>query len=310
MMKDKLMSLVRRSLLLFLLPVLSGCTLDVLDPRGPVGRLSRNIIVIELGIMLCIVIPVIVMTLWFAYKYRETNPNAAYLPDWNHSLKIEVAVWGIPAVAVAILGALAIWSSYVLDPYRPLSPSEGSGRQPLNVEVVALNWKWLFIYPDQGIATINQLAVPVNTPINFRITSDTVMTSFFIPRLGSQIYAMAGMQTQLHLLASTPGDYRGEAAHYSGKGFSDMKFRTLVMKADDFNDWVAKVKSGSATLDAGDYQQVAAYEEAAPVRYFAHVQPNLFDGIVAKYNDGMVIDKSTGQVMHMHSAVSDMKMKE
>ncbi|GBR28859.1 cytochrome o ubiquinol oxidase subunit II [Kozakia baliensis NRIC 0488] len=290
--------------------MLSGCTLDLLDPRGPVGLENRNVILLELGVMLCIVIPVIVMTLYFAWKYRASNTEAEYLPNWDHSTKIEFWVWTIPGVIIAILGVTALYTSYQLDPYRPIQTAESAGRKPLNVEVVALDWKWLFIYPDQGIATVNQLAIPVNTPVNFRITSDAVMTSFFIPRLGSQVYAMAGMQTQLHLLASQEGDYRGEASHYSGRGFSDMKFRTLAMNDDQFNQWVDKVKSSSDTLDSADYPKVAAPQEAAPVQYFAHVQPNLFDGIVAKYNNGMVIDKSTGQVMHMQSAMSDMQMKE
>lgn len=309
-MKNRLLPKLRRLLPLAPALFLSGCTLDLLDPRGPVGLQNRNVILIELGVMLCIVIPVIMMTLFFAWKYRESNTSAEYLPNWDHSTKIEFFVWGIPAVVIVILGAIAIWTSYTLDPYRPLHSAEAAGRKPLNVEVVALDWKWLFIYPDQGIATVNQLAVPVNTPINFRITSDAVMTSFFIPRLGSQVYAMAGMQTQLHLMASAPGDYLGEAAHYTGRGFSDMKFRTLAMSDDDFNQWVDKVKGASDSLDSADYPQVAAPQEAAPVKYFAHVQPNLFDTIVAKYNNGMVIDKSTGQVMHMQSAMSDMQMKE
>ncbi|GEN16035.1 ubiquinol oxidase subunit 2 [Neoasaia chiangmaiensis] len=293
--------------------LLPGCTLDVLDPRGPVGMTERNIIVIEALVMLAIVLPVIGLTLYYAWTYRESNTKAEYLPNWDHSTKIEIFVWGAPAVIILVLGGLSLWSTYALDPYRRLTTTataDAAPQKPLNVEVVSLDWKWLFIYPDQGIATINQLAIPVNTPVNFRITSDAVMTSFFIPRLGSMIYSMAGMQTQLHLMASEAGDYQGEAAHYSGRGFSDMKFRTLAMPGNEFNAWVDKIKATSDTLDSADYPKIAAPQEAAPVQYFAHVQPGLFDGIVAKYNNGTVIDKSTGKVMHMQSAMSDMQMKE
>lgn len=311
-MNTKILPKLRRVAVALPALLLSGCTLDVLDPRGPVGLINRNVMLLEAAIMLLIVIPVIALTIWFAYKYRASNTEAEYLPRWHHSNKIEAFVWGFPAVIVLLLGAISAWSSYAVDPYRPLKAVDASGQPvaPLNVQVVSLDWKWLFIYPDQGIATINQLAIPVNTPINFRITSDAVMNSFFIPRLGSQVYAMAGMQTQVHLLASKAGNYAGESANYSGRGFSDMKFRTLAMSSSDFQDWVEKVKQSANTLDSADYPKVAAPQEAAPVEYFSHVQPGLFDGIVAKYNNGTVIDKSTGKVIHVQSAMSDTQMKD
>ncbi|UYH52117.1 ubiquinol oxidase subunit II [Candidatus Kirkpatrickella diaphorinae] len=289
--------------------LLSGCTLDLLDPRGPVGRGNRDVMLLEMGVMLCIIIPVIIMTLFFAWKYRESNTKAEYLPTWDHSTKIECFVWGIPAVVILILGVVCVWSSYYYDPYRKLTASDPS-RKPLNVEVVALDWKWLFIYPDQGVAAINQLAIPVDRPINFLITSDAVMTSFFIPRLGSQVYAMAGMQTQLHLLADAPGDYLGQASNYTGAGFSDMRFRALAMNDGDFDAWVEKVKQSPNALDSSTYPDVAAPQQAAPVTYYGRVQPSLFDGIVAKYNNGMVMNKSTGQMMHMQPAPSEAQMKE
>lgn len=311
-MKSKILPKLGRFALGLPALLLSGCTLDLLEPRGPIGVANRNVILLELGVMLLIVIPVIIVTLIYARKYRASNTSAEYLPTWSHSTKIEVFVWGAPAIIVLALGVLSAWSSFAYDPYRPLKMRDEAGMpvKPVNVQVVSLDWKWLFIYPDLGIATINQLAVPVNTPIDFRLTSDAVMTSFFIPRLGSQIYAMAGMQTQLHLLASEPGDYRGEAAQYTGRGFSDMKFRTLAMTKSDFDAWVDKVKQSSDTLDSASYPKIAAPQEAAPVEYFAHVQPGLFDAVVAKYNNGTVIDKSTGKVIHMQSAMSDMQMKE
>lgn len=291
--------------------LLSGCSgLDLLDPRGPVGLEERNVLLLEFAIMMCIVVPTIVLTIYYAWKYRASNTSAEYLPNWSHSNKIEVAIWGIPTLIIFVLGIISYDTTHRLDPYRPLSPAVAGTKPALNVEVVALDWKWMFIYPDQGIATINQLAIPTNTQISFRITSDTVMNSFFIPRLGSMIYAMAGMQTQLHLLASQSGDYLGESSQFSGRGFSDMKFRTLAMDDSEFNAWVDKVRASSDTLDSNDYSKYAAPSEAAPVQYFSHVQPGLFEGIIAKYNNGMVIDKSTGKVMHMQSAMSDMQMKE
>ncbi|MBS1103116.1 ubiquinol oxidase subunit II [Gluconobacter sp. Dm-62] len=292
--------------------MLSGCTVDLLQPRGPVAEMNRDVMVAEFVIMMLVVVPTCAATLYFAWKYRASNKEAEYLPTWDHSTAIEYVIWGVPAILIALLGAISWWSTHAYDPYRPLQTADNV--KPLNVQVVSLDWKWMFIYPDLGIATINQLDVPTNTPLNFQITSDTVMTSFFIPRLGSMIYSMPGEQTQLHLLASESGDYLGEASQFSGRGFSDMKFRTLAMDPAQFNDWVEKVKSGSENLDDTTYPKYAAPQEAAPVQYFAHVQPDLFDGIVAKYNNGMMVDKKTGKVMHMQSASnaapSDTGMKE
>jgi len=309
-MKTKLKPVLRRLAPLGSALLLSGCSMDLLDPRGPVGLEERNVIILEFAIMMAIVVPVIALTLYYAWKYRASNTQAEYLPNWSHSNKIEVAVWGVPTLIIIVLSYVSWDTTHRLDPYRPLAQTTAGAKKPLNVEVVALDWKWMFIYPDQGIATINQLVIPTDTEVNFRITSDSVMTSFFIPRLGSMIYAMAGMQTQLHLLSTQDGDYLGEAAHYNGRGFSDMKFRTLSMNDTEFGSWVDKVKASPDTLDNSDYPKYAAPSEAAPVQYFAHVQPGLFDGIVAKYNNGMVIDKSTGKMMHMQSAMSDTQMKE
>jgi len=288
--------------------LLTGCSWDLMDPKGTVGIQEKSLIITSTIAMLLVVVPVCIMTLVFAWQYRQGNVKAEYLPKWSHSNKIEIAVWTIPSIIILFLGVITYQTCMSLDPYKPWP--ENTAVKPMNIEVVALDWKWLFIYPDQGIATVNQLAIPVNTPINFNITSDSVMNAFFIPRLGSMIYAMAGMQTQLHLNATEVGDYAGESANFSGRGFSDMKFRTLAMSNDDFNAWVSKVKASSEQLDTGDYPKLAAPSEANPVEYFSHVEPALFDGIVAKYNNGMVMNKSTGKVTHMQSAMSDMQMKE
>ncbi|NML34346.1 ubiquinol oxidase subunit II [Paraburkholderia antibiotica] len=270
-----------------LMLLLSGCSnLDILNPKGSVGVAERDLIATSVWAMLIVVVPVILMTLFFAWRYRASNRNAEYKPGWTHSTIVEVFVWTIPALIILFLAVLTWKSTHELDPYRPLE----SQVKPINVEVVALDWKWLFIYPDLGIASVNQLAIPVGTPVNFRITSDTVMNSFFIPQLGGQIYAMAGMQTRLHLIADHAGDYAGLTANFSGKGFSDMKFRTLATSPEDFNAWVAKVRASSDRLDMDRYHAVSEPSEKDPVRYFSTVDPKLFNNIIARYNNGSVID--------------------
>lgn len=203
--------------------LLSGCNLELLSPKGSIGEQEKSLILVALFVMLLVVIPVIVLTLWFAWRYRETNTRAAYAPTWAHSTTIEIVVWGIPCLIVAFLGVLIWNTTHKLDPYRPLA----SQVEPVEIEVIALNWKWLFIYPQYGVASLNQLAIPVGTPINFRLAAESMMNAFFIPQLGSMVYTMAGMQTRLHLIADTPGVYLGQSAAYSGAGFSDMHFKTL-----------------------------------------------------------------------------------
>jgi cytochrome o ubiquinol oxidase subunit II len=269
---------------------LAGCSgnFPLLDPKGSVGVAEKSLIATATGAMLLVVVPVIILTLLFAWRYRASNRNAVYAPKWAHSTAIEVVVWAIPAVIILFLGVLTWRTSHELDPYKPLE----SNVKPINVEVVALDWKWLFIYPDLGIATVNQLALPVGTPVNFNITSDSVMNSFFIPQLGTQVYAMAGMQTRLHLIADQPGNFEGLSANYSGRGFSDMKFRTLATSQGDFDAWVKKVKASAGSLGMDQYAAVAQPTEKAPVQYFSTVDPKLFNNIIAKYNNGHVTDFS------------------
>ncbi|AOK32527.1 MULTISPECIES: ubiquinol oxidase subunit II [Burkholderia] len=279
-----------RSLLFFLgvglTVALSGCDLDVLNPKGSVGAAEKALIATSTWAMLIVVVPVIFLTLFFAWRYRASNRNATYAPKWAHSTAIEVVIWTVPTLIILFLGVLTWKTTHELDPYRPLE----SQVKPINVEVVALDWKWLFVYPDLGIASVNQLAVPVGAPINLRITSDAVMNSFFIPQLGTQVYAMAGMQTRLHLIADAPGDFAGMSANYSGRGFSDMKFRTLATPQDAFDAWVAKVRASSNHLDMTAYSQLAQPSEKEPVRYYSTVDVRLFNNIIAKYNNGHVLD--------------------
>ena len=267
--------------------LLSGCSnLDILNPKGSVGLAERELIATSTWAMLIVVIPVIALTLLFAWRYRASNRSADYQPGWTHSTAVEVAIWTIPTLIILFLAVLTWKTTHELDPYKPLE----SQVKPINVEVVALDWKWLFIYPDLGIASVNQLAIPVGTPVNFVITSDTVMNSFFIPQLGGQIYAMAGMQTRLHLIADEAGNFAGQSANFSGKGFSDMKFRTLASSPEEFNAWVAKVRASSDNLSMDRYHTVSAPSEKDPVRYFSSVDPKLFHNIIARYNNGNVID--------------------
>jgi cytochrome o ubiquinol oxidase subunit II len=256
--------------------------LHVLDSKGAIGQAEVSLIATSVYAMLLVVIPVILLTLFVAWRYRSTNTRATYAPKWAHSTPIEVAIWAIPAAIILYLGVLTWKTTHELDPYKPIV----SEVKPINVEVVALDWKWLFIYPDLGVASVNQLAFPVGTPVNFRITSDAVMNSFFIPQLGGQIYAMAGMQTKLHLIADHAGDYAGISANYSGAGFSDMKFRALALSQDDFDAWLKRVRNSPENLSMDVYAGIAQPSEKAPVKYFATVDPKLFNNIVAKYNFG------------------------
>ena len=229
--------------------------------------------------MLLVVIPVIVLTVYFAWRYRATNTKATYAPKWAHSTTIEVVVWTIPCLIVAFLAVLIWETTHSLDPYKPLE----SKVAPVRIEVVALNWKWLFIYPDYGVASVNQLTIPVDTPIEFKLTAESMMNSFFIPQLGSQIYAMAGMQTQLHLIANEPGTYEGLSSAFSGPGFSDMHFDVAATSAEGFADWVSQVKNSPLKLDAANYRSLEQPSIKNPVALYAGVEPGLFDTVVNQY---------------------------
>lgn len=262
-----------------------GCDLRrsaVLDPKGPIALAERDLLFDAFFVMLIVVVPVIVLTLWFAWRYRASNTSAAYAPRWANSAKVDAFVWLIPALIVIALGVLLWRSTYKLDPYRPLQ----SSTPPLEVQVVAQDWKWLFIYPEQGIAAVNQLAFPAGRAVSLKITSDTVMNSFYVPQLAGQIYAMAGMQTRLQLLADQPGRFVGRNSQYSGGGFSDQHFEVLALSPADFDAWVAKVKQAPAPLDGSTYPALAAKSRAVPVTYFAPVEAGLYDSIIAKFTHG------------------------
>jgi cytochrome o ubiquinol oxidase subunit 2 len=259
---------------------LEGCgRLLLLEPRGPVGGAERFVIIAAFALMLIVVIPVVIMALWFPWKYRASN-KATYAPKWSRSVKIEWIIWLVPAVIVAVLGILVWTSTYHLDPYKPIN----IGVKPVNIEAVSLDWKWLFIYPDRHIATVNQLVFPVDVPLSFRLTSGTVMTSFFIPQLGGQIYAMAGMQTRLHLMADEPGTYAGQNQQFSGRGYSDMNFKAIAVSREQFETWVRKVRQSPDKLDLERFDELAKPSLRAPVAYFSLIQSDLFDLIMRKYH--------------------------
>jgi cytochrome o ubiquinol oxidase subunit 2 len=263
---------------LLLLAALGGCNEGVLDPHGPVGAAEKLILINSLGIMLAIVIPTILATLGIAWWFRASNTKATYWPDWEYSGRIEMIVWAIPAMVVLLLGGIGWVGSHDLDPPKPLV----STVKPITVEVVSLDWKWLFIYPDQGVASVNKLVVPAGTPISFRLTSASVWNSFFVPQLGTQIYTMAGMTTRLNLQADQPGIYPGLSAHFSGDGFSDMRFNVDALTPDLFNSWVARAKGAGPTLDAAGYGALAQQSKAVTPYSYRAVTPGLFDAIVAQ----------------------------
>lgn len=249
-----------------------------MDPHGAIGQHEKSLILLALALMLMVVIPVIALTLYFAWHYRESNEKAVYAPKWSHSTAIEIVVWSIPCLIVTVLAVLIWRSTHDLDPYKPLARDQPA----LNVEVVALNWKWLFIYPDQGVASVNQLVLPVGRPVAFKITAESIMNSFFIPQLGSQIYAMAGMQTQLHLIADKPGDFAGMSASYSGGGFSDMHFRALAKPQAEFDQWIAGAKASPYKLDTATFAALEQPTNGAPVQAYQLVD-NPFEAVLNKY---------------------------
>ncbi len=282
---------------------LSGCEAALMNPKGWIGQEQRSLILIAIGLMLIVVVPVIVMTVVFAWKYRSSNKAAPYLPDWAHSHRIEWVVWLVPCLIILILGTITWRTTHSLDPRQPLASSQ----PPLTIEVVAMDWKWLFIYPEQGIAAVNELAMPTGVPVEFKITSETVMNSFFIPQLGSQLYAMAGMENRLHLIADEPGRYHGISANYSGHGFSGMNFIALAVSAAEFEAWIAKAKGASAALEWNDYKQLAKPTQNHPVTYFSSVKPGLYHDIIAQYmgpggHMGAAAGSTTSHAPVMHGA--------
>ncbi len=264
----------------------------VLNPAGVIARKERDLIIFTTLLGMLIVVPVFAMTFGIAWKYREGNQKAKYTPDWDRNIIAETIWWGIPTIIIGVLSVVTWNSSHQLDPFRPLA----SGAKPINVQVVALESRWLFIYPEQRIATVNYLQIPVKTPINFQITADAAMNSFWIPQLGGQIYAMAGMSTQLHLMADQTGAYRGSSANLSGPRFSGMKFVAKASSQSDFRSWVNQAKQSRAPLDMEMYSRLVKANSNNPVAYYSGVEHRLY---------GKVIDKYIGPDSAMHDMHRD-----
>jgi len=288
---------LRRLPVLLCAMVLAGCsstTSTFLEPYGPVAASQRQLFFEIIGWMMIVVVPVFVLVPLFAWRYRRKNTASQYRPDWTFSTPIEFVVWGVPVAIVAILAVVILSKETQLDPYAAMPSRE----PPLEVQVVGLDWKWLFIYPREQIATVGTLGLPSGRPVHFRLTSDSVMQSFFIPALGSQIYAMAGMVTELNLKADRPGQLIGRNTQFNGTGFQQQHFTVSVVGPQDFSAWVEKVRARGKPLDDASYRVLSRRSTAAqakrqlgmtqeqttkPVLYFSGVKPNLFADIVGKY---------------------------
>lgn len=280
----------RSLLLLPLLLALGGCHLVLLNPSGDVARQQSDLMIASVIVMCVIIVPVLIAIGVIAWRYRASRKDAKYEPDWDHSSKLELMVWAGPLLIIMILGAMTWIGTHQLDPYRPLSRvSKGkpvyADTKPLEVEVVSLRWKWLFFYPKYGVATVNELAAPVNVPIEFKLTSSHMMDSFFIPALSGQVYTMPGMQTMLHAVINKPGTYRGFSANYSGHGFTDMRFQFKGMSEQDFKKWVAGVRTSGLALDRSTYDQLDRPSRDEPVHHYAAYATNLYTRILNRCVD-------------------------
>ena len=269
--------------LVCLFPLLQGCALSdapVLFPKGPIALAERDLLFTAFGIMMIVAIPAIMLTLLFAWRYRKRNGNTAdYAPEWDGSWGIEAVVWLVPAAIVIVIGTIVWDATHRLDPYKALS----SDKPAFKVQAVALDWKWLFLYPELGTASVNELAFPADRPLTIEITSDTVMNSLMIPALGGQIYAMAGMRSELNLIADGPGTFNGRNTMYSGDGFSDQHFKAHAMNEADFAAWKEKATGSADVLDAKTYVDLHKQSVADPVRHYSSYETDLFSIILRKY---------------------------
>ena len=292
--------MIRKLALLSLLPLLTllnGCKLVVLSPSGDIASQESHLLVVATCLMLIIIVPVILLTILFAWRYRASNQEAKYDPEWNHSTVLELIIWGAPLLIIIALGLITWITTHTLDPYRPLDRISAeqvlpADVKPITVEVVALDWKWLFIYPDLGIASVNELVAPVNVPIHFKITASNVMNSFYVPALAGQIYAMPSMQTQLHAVINQPGRYDGFSANYSGAGFSNMRFAFLGLPRTDFDNWVKATKSNRDELTRQAYLTLEKPSIKEPVHYYGTVAPDLFKAVINRCVDEKDMCKS------------------
>ncbi len=270
---------------------LSGCDTVVMKPHGDIAAQQAQLIITSTLLMLLIIVPVIGLTLFFAWRYRQSNEAAPYTPEWDHSTKLELLIWGAPLLIIIALGAITWISTHKLDPYRPLDRIDAerpvvAGVKPLVVQVVAMDWKWLFVYPEQGIATVNELAAPVDRPIEFQLTASSVMNAFYVPELAGMVYAMPGMQTKLNAVINRAGSYDGFSANYSGAGFSQMRFKFLGLADADFAHWVDSNRAAGTTLDRAAYLALEQPSQREPVRRYGRVEPGLYGAALNRCVDG------------------------
>ena len=258
---------------------ISTSTIAILEPKGIIALKERHLIVTASELMLIVVVPVLILTLVFAWRFREDNAKARHAPDWEHNTIAECFWWGVPMFIVAVLAVITWRSSHELNPYRPLE----SDKKPVTIQVVALQWKWLFIYPEENIATVNYIHIPVDTPINFQITADAPMNSFWIPQLGGQIYAMPAMVSKLHLIANQEGNYRGLSANISGTGFAGMTFTAYATSEEAYGRWVSMARSSGTALDKNSYRALVPPTQNVPESTYVLKDNDLFNEIVKKY---------------------------
>jgi cytochrome o ubiquinol oxidase subunit II len=256
-----------------------GREIPVLQPAGTIAYQQYVLILVSVGLGVFVVLPVFILLFTIAWKYREGNTNAKYDPDLHGNLGLELLWWGIPALIIIVLAIITAISTHALDPYRPLQ----SDKEPVKVQVVALEWKWLFIYPDQGIATVNYMNIPEDTPVNLTITADAPMNSFWVPALAGQVYAMTGMSTKLHLMADQPGTYNGSSANLSGDGFANMRFKVNSLSQDDFNAWIQQSMNSDDWLTPASYEELEKPSKAVPEKTYGLIQGNIYDEVILKY---------------------------
>jgi cytochrome o ubiquinol oxidase subunit 2 len=272
---------------------LKGLDIAVLQPSGVVGQKERNLILVSLALSVFVVVPVFIMLFVFAWKYREGNTKAKYNPEFTNSRKLEAVWWGIPFIIIFILSIITWNSSHDLDPLKPLN----SSKRPIHVQVIAMQWKWLFIYPDNGRASVNFVQFPLNNPVDFEITSDAPMNSFWIPQLGGQIYAMPGMTTHLNLIADKAGDYTGRSANISGSGFSKMTFTARATSTSDFNRWLENVGKNNNELSLSSYNQLSTPGSVDHAIYYSSVDSSIYNKVVNKYTGPQGSGDHTGMGM-------------
>lgn len=287
--------IVLMTMAMLLIASLSGCNLAVLDPQGLIAASEKNILITSVLLMLIVVVPVILLTFWISWRYRATNTAATYRPNWAHSTWMEIAMWTIPGIIILILSIITWRSSHELDPYKPLAVNN---EDTLEIQVISLQWKWLFIYPEQNIATLNYAQIPIGVPVRFVISAEGPMNSFQIPQLAGQVYAMAGMQTKLHLITDKAGLYQGSATNFTGDGFSDMKFQVRASTKEEFDDWVGTVKQSSQKLTTLSYNDLIKPSELHAVEYYAEANKDIFETVVMKSMMPM------NQPMHMMAQAS------